>query len=72
MPNYMLLARDLPSKLWAEAINYETYIQNRVPHRSFHGLTHFEALSGNKLEVTQFGSLDLVSGLAPYLISGKV
>ena len=54
MANCMLHARDLPSKLWAEAINYATYIQNRVPHKGLKGVTPFEAWSGKKLEVTHF------------------
>jgi hypothetical protein len=54
MANCMLHARDLPSKLWAEAINCATYIQNRVPHKGLKGVTPFEARNGKKLEVTHF------------------
>jgi hypothetical protein len=35
MANCMLQSRALPPKLWDEAINCASYIQNRVPHKSF-------------------------------------
>lgn len=50
----MLHARSLPSKLWAEAINCASYIQNRSPHKSVIGKTPFEAWSGMQPEVTHF------------------
>ena len=33
MANCMLQVRALPPKLWDEAINYASYIHNRVPHK---------------------------------------
>jgi hypothetical protein len=39
----MLHAKSLPERLWAEALNYATYIQNRSPHRSFKDMTPYEA-----------------------------
>ena len=33
MASCMLHAKSLPQRLWAEALNCETYIQNRSPHR---------------------------------------
>jgi hypothetical protein len=59
MTSCMLHARSLPSKLWAEALNCATYIQNRAPHRSVEDRTPFEAWTGDKLDVTHlciFGS----------------
>ena len=50
----MLHAKSLPQRLWAEALNYETYIQNRSPHRNFKDKTPYEAWSGLKLEVAHF------------------
>jgi hypothetical protein len=50
----MLHAKSLPQRLWAEALNCETYIQNRSPHRSFKDKTPYEAWSGLKPEVTHF------------------
>ena len=50
----MMEAKNLSPKYWAEAIKYETYIQNRVPHKYLDGMTPFEAWSGNKPDVTHF------------------
>jgi hypothetical protein len=50
----MLHAKSLPQRLWAEALNCATYIQNKSPHRSFKDKTPYEAWSGLKLEVTHF------------------
>jgi hypothetical protein len=50
----MLHAKSLPLRLWDEALNYATYIQNRYPHRSVKDKTPYEAWSGLKLEVTHF------------------
>ena len=36
-------AKDLSPKLWDEAINYSTYIQNRALHKSVYGKTPYEA-----------------------------
>jgi hypothetical protein len=50
----MLHAKSLPQRLWAEALNCATYIQNRSPHRSIKDKTPYEAWSGLKPEVTHF------------------
>jgi hypothetical protein len=50
----MLHAKSLPQRLWAEALNCETYIQNRSPHRYVKDKTPYEAWSGLKPEVTHF------------------
>ena len=50
----MMEAKTLPSKFWAEAINYAAYIQNRAPHKYIDNMTPFEAWSGNKPDVTHF------------------
>jgi hypothetical protein len=55
----MLHAMSLPQRLWVEALNYETYIQNIYPHRYVKDKTPYEAWSGLKPEVTHihiFGS----------------
>jgi hypothetical protein len=54
MASCMLHAKSLPKRLWAEALNCETYIQNRSPHRSVKDKTPYEAWSGLKLKVTHF------------------
>jgi hypothetical protein len=54
MASCMLHAKSLPQRLWAEALNCETYIQKRSPHRSSKDKTPYEAWSGLKLEVTHF------------------
>eukprot|EP00253_Pinus_taeda_P026310 PITA_26310 len=54
MDSYMLHAKSLPHKLWAEALNCANYIQNRSPHRSIKDQTCFEAWIGTKPEVTHF------------------
>jgi transposase InsO family protein len=54
MESCMLHAKSLPQRLWDEALNYETYIQNRSPHISFKDKTPYEAWSGLKPEVTHF------------------
>ena len=50
----MMEAKTLPPKYWDEAINYATYIHNRVPHKQLYGMTPFEAWSGHKPNVTHF------------------
>jgi hypothetical protein len=50
----MLHARSLPSKIWAEALNYATYIQNKSPHIYVEEMTPFEAWTCDKPDVTHF------------------
>jgi transposase InsO family protein len=50
----MLHANSLPQRLWAEALNCATYIQNKSPHRSINDKTPYEAWSGLKPEVAHF------------------
>ena len=47
-------AKSLPQRLWAEALNCETYIQKKSPDRSIKDKTPYEAWSGLKPEVTHF------------------
>ena len=54
MANCMLHARSLSSKLWVEAINCASYIQNRSPHKSVTRKTPFEAQIGKQREVNHF------------------
>ena len=59
METYLLQAKNLPPSLWAEAVKCAPYIHNRVPHKSVIGATPFEALHGNKPDVSHlifFGS----------------
>jgi hypothetical protein len=67
----MLQARALPPKLWDDAINYASYIQNRVPHKSIKGFTPYEAWSRKKPEVTSEFSVP-VHGLGSLPIGGKL
>ena len=54
MTTCMMESKTLPPKFWAEAINYESYIQNRVPHKQLYGMTPFKSQSRHKLDVTHF------------------
>jgi transposase InsO family protein len=54
MASCMLHAKSLPQRLWAEALNCATYIQNKSPHRSVKDKTPYEAWSGLKPKVTHF------------------
>ena len=54
MATCMMEDKILPPKFWAEAINYTSYIQNRVPQKQLDGMTPFEACSGHKPDVTHF------------------
>ena len=50
----MIEAKNFPPKFWAEAINYESYIQNQVPHKNLDGMTPFEVWSAHNRDVTHF------------------
>ncbi|GBE90191.1 hypothetical protein SCP_1900400 [Sparassis crispa] len=55
----MLITKNLPSFLWAEAVAYAAYLQNRAPTKALHGRTPEEAWTGNKPNVAhlrEFGS----------------
>jgi hypothetical protein len=54
MASCMLHAKSLPQRLWDEALNCATYIQNISPHRYVKDKTPYEAWSGLKPEVTHF------------------
>ena len=54
MASFILNAKSLPQRLWAEALNYATYIQNRFPHRSIKDKTPYKAWSSLKPEVARF------------------
>jgi hypothetical protein len=54
MASCMLHAKSLPLILWVEALNCETYIQNKSPHRSVKDNTPYEAWSSLKPKVTHF------------------
>ena len=48
----MILEKDLPQTLWAEAINHAVYIRNRSPTRPLPGMTPIEAWTGNKPDLS--------------------
>ena len=54
MATCMMDSKTLPPKFWAKAINCASYIQNRVSHKQFDGMTPFETWSGHKPDVTHF------------------
>jgi hypothetical protein len=56
----MLIAKDLPKFLWAEAINYATWLKNRLPSRAIPGTTPYELVHKMKPSLAQaheFGSI---------------
>jgi hypothetical protein len=54
MASCLLHAKSLPQRLWSEALNCATYIQNRSPHRSVKDKTPYEAWSGLKPDMAHF------------------
>ncbi len=50
----MLIAKDLPSFLWDEAVSHATYIRNRSLTRALKGKTPYEAWTGKKPDVSHF------------------
>ena len=50
----MMEAKDLNPKIWDEAINCDTYVQKKYPHKSLESKTPFEAWSGHKPNVSHF------------------
>jgi hypothetical protein len=50
----MLYAKSLPKRLWDDALNCTTYIQNKYPHISIKDITPFKAWNNLKSEVTHF------------------
>jgi transposase InsO family protein len=54
MASCMLHEESLPQRLWAEALSFAKYIQNRSPHRSIKDKTPYEVWSVLKPEVTHF------------------
>ena len=59
MATCLLHAKHLPPSLWDEVVNFASYLQNRVTHKSVVGVTPFKALHGHKPNVSHlrvFGS----------------
>ena len=59
MATCLLEARSIPPYLWAEAVNFASYVHNRVPHKLVIKDTPFEALMGHTPNVSHlrvFGS----------------
>jgi hypothetical protein len=44
----MLLGRDMPKILWAEVLNYATWLKNRLPSRATPGKTPYELINKTK------------------------
>jgi hypothetical protein len=40
----MLIAKDLPKFLWAEAVNYVMWLKNRLPSRAIPGTTPYKLI----------------------------
>jgi len=76
MARAMLLKRDLPKSYWAEAVQYATYIKNRMPTRALNGMTPYEAMEKVKPDVGKlqpFGTecYILIQGETPSKIGAK-
>ena len=54
MTTSMLESKNLDANIWAEAMNFSAYIQNKVPHSSMKVKTPFEENTGHKLDVLNF------------------
>lgn len=50
----MLLAKDLPKRFWPEAVSYAAHVENRVPHAALKDKTPYEALTGQKPDISGF------------------
>ena len=70
MATCMLKAKDLSPKLWYEAINCVSYVNNGVPHKELEDKTPFEAWSGHKPNVSHFRVF--VSNLSKILFINSV
>jgi hypothetical protein len=54
MTSCMLHGRSFPSKIWAEELNYASYIHKRSPHKYFEDRTPFESWTCDKPNVRHF------------------
>jgi hypothetical protein len=55
----MLVAKDLPKYLWAEAVNYATWLKNRLPSRAIPSHTPYDLIHQRKPDLSmahEFGS----------------
>jgi hypothetical protein len=55
----MLVAKDLPKYLWAEAVNYATWLKNHLPSRAIPGHTPYDLIQQRKPDLSmahEFGS----------------
>jgi len=60
MARCMIFEKKLPKSIWAETINTDVYLQNRLPTKVVEGMTPIEAWGGIKLSIKHlkvFGSL---------------
>ena len=62
MDTFMLEAKYLYPKLWDEAIKCASYVQNIVPHKALEHMTPFEALKGQKPDVSHFRVFSSIMG----------
>jgi hypothetical protein len=56
----MLIAKDLPKFLWAEAVNYAMWLKNCLPSRVIPGTALYELIQKTKPSLAQaheFGSI---------------
>ena len=54
----MLIAKDLPTFLWPEAVTHTAYIQNRSSTKALDRMTLHEAWTGKKPDVLHFREFD--------------
>ena len=54
METCMMEEKGLNHRLWDEAINYASYVQNRAPHKALDGKTPYETWCGQKPSVSHF------------------
>ena len=66
METCLLQAKNLPPSLWEETVNYASYIQNRVPHKSVIGATPFKELLVHKPGVSHLRVFGSKSGHNPH------
>jgi len=49
----MLIAKNMPKFLWAEAVNYATWLKNHLPSHAIPGHTPYDLINGCRLDLSQ-------------------
>ena len=49
----MLIAKNMPKFLWAEAVNYATWLKNRLPSHAIPGHTPYDLINGRRPNLSQ-------------------